>query len=114
MSGYKVLTAGGSAEAVQVASAYGSTIHLVLTDVVMPGVGGPVLVEHLLSKKPGIKALFMSGYTDDKVTRDNVSKAGFNFIQKPFTQAALASKVRAILDRASSATQDPTGELSVA
>src|SRR5579859_690473 len=102
MSGYKVLTAGSSAETIQVASEYEGTIHLVLSDVVMPGVSGPVLVEHLLSKRPAMKVLFMSGYTDDRITQDKVSKKAFNFIQKPFTHMALASKVREVFDKASS------------
>jgi two-component system cell cycle sensor histidine kinase/response regulator CckA len=106
ISGYKVLTAGSSAEAIQVANEYESTIHLVLSDVVMPGVRGPVLVEHLLSKRPAMQVLFMSGYTDDKITQDKVNEEGFNFIHKPFTQAALAGKVREILDAAGAASQD--------
>jgi PAS domain S-box-containing protein len=114
MSGYKVLTAGDSTEAVRVATAHEGAIHLVLTDVVMPGVGGPALVEHLLSMQPGMKVLFMSGYTDARITHHKISEIGFHFIQKPFTQAALASKVREVLDGARNASQTPLDESSVA
>jgi two-component system cell cycle sensor histidine kinase/response regulator CckA len=106
ISGYKVLIAGSSAEAIQVAGEYEGAIHLVLSDVVMPGVRGPVIVEHLLTKRPGMQVLFMSGYTDDRVTQDKVNEEGFNFIHKPFTQEALAGKVREILDAAGVASQD--------
>jgi len=106
ISGYNVLTAENSVEATRVANEYAGQIDLVLSDVVLPGVSGPVFVEHFLSKRPGIKVLFMSGYTDDRITRDKASKEGFNFIQKPFTQAALAGKIREILDATRVAAQD--------
>ena len=66
----------------------------------MPRTSGPELVEHLFSSRPAMKVLFMSGYTDDRVTSERLSKEEFNFIQKPFTQLALASKLREILDGA--------------
>ncbi len=101
-AGYKVLTAQGSTEAIQVASEYQGGIHLVLSDVVMPGLSGPALVEQLLLKRPALKVLFMSGYADDKITLDKMKKEGLNFIEKPFTQVALATKVREILHKAGS------------
>jgi two-component system, cell cycle sensor histidine kinase and response regulator CckA len=104
MSGYKVLTAGSSAEALDLAGAYEGLIHLVLTDVVMPGMSGYVLVEQLLSNRPQIKMLLMSGYTDDRITHGALSKGDFNFIQKPFSHEALAGKVREVLDGASNVT----------
>jgi two-component system, cell cycle sensor histidine kinase and response regulator CckA len=97
MGGYKVLAAESSLEAAHVADAHEGAIHLVLSDIVLPGVSGPVLVEQLLSKRPGMKVLFMSGYTADRIP-DKVSQEGFNFIQKPFSPAALAGIVRDVLD----------------
>jgi two-component system, cell cycle sensor histidine kinase and response regulator CckA len=100
-SGYRVLTAQDSVEAARMAHEYAGVIDLVLSDVVLPGVSGPAFVERLLSERPEIKVLFMSGYTEDKLEPHKLSGQNFGFIEKPFTRAGLASKVREVLDGAS-------------
>ncbi|MHC5539452.1 hybrid sensor histidine kinase/response regulator, partial [Singulisphaera rosea] len=97
--GYKVLEANNGDEAVRVAAGYDGPINLLITDVVMPGAGGRAVAERMTEQYPGMRVLYMSGYTDDAVIRHGVLRVGVNFIQKPFTPFALASKVRAVLDR---------------
>ena len=96
-SGYTVLQAQSGAEALALAGQHMGPIHLLLTDVVMPGMSGRELAERLAGDDPGIKTLFMSGYTDDTVVRHGVLQAEAAFIQKPFTFDALLRKVRATL-----------------
>jgi two-component system cell cycle sensor histidine kinase/response regulator CckA len=100
-AGYAVLEAGGGDEALQVASGHTGRIHLLVTDVVMPGLGGWAAAERLAERHPGLRVLFMSGYTDDAVVRHGVLHDKVNFLQKPFTPAALAWKVREVLDQPS-------------
>jgi two-component system cell cycle sensor histidine kinase/response regulator CckA len=73
-------------------------IHLVVTDVVMPGVGGPELASRLEAARPGIRALFMSGYTDSAVVNHGLLSWATAFLQKPFTPNVLLRKVREVLD----------------
>ncbi len=73
-------------------------IHLILTDVVMPQIGGRELVEQLAPLRRDMKVLYMSGYTDDAIVHHGVLEEGTAFIGKPFTPDALARKVREILD----------------
>ena len=95
--GYTVLEAGSGAEAIRIAETHGGPIHLLVTDVVMPGMGGRELIERLTALRPGIRVLCMSGYTDDAVVRQGVLEANTHFIQKPFTPGVLADKIRRVL-----------------
>jgi PAS domain S-box-containing protein len=97
--GYRVLTANSPDEAIRVAREYGDTIHLLLTDVVMPGMNGPDLVNKLGDFCPEIRILYMSGYTEDTIARHGVLDEGVHFIQKPFSLQPLSEKIREVLDR---------------
>jgi two-component system, cell cycle sensor histidine kinase and response regulator CckA len=98
MQGYRVLTAGTPGEALRLAEEHSGEIHLLLTDVIMPGMNGRELAEKLLSFYPGLKELFMSGYTADVIAHRGVLDSGMQFIQKPFSLATLTNKVREVLD----------------
>jgi PAS domain S-box-containing protein len=97
--GYTVLPAASGAEALQIARANQGAIKVVLTDVVMPGMSGPQLVERLREEQPELAALFMSGYTSDAVLRHGIETGEADFLQKPFSTSALAAKLRQVLDR---------------
>jgi PAS domain S-box-containing protein len=97
-SGYRMLTAASGEEAANVAANYQGPIHLMVTDVVMPGIGGPELAQRLAPFHPELKVLFISGYTDDAVLRHGVREGVASFLQKPFTLVALARKMREVLD----------------
>ncbi|MGQ9594580.1 MAG: MEDS domain-containing protein [Anaerolineae bacterium] len=96
--GYTVLTATSGAEALRVAEGYDGPIHLLLTDVVMPGMNGQALQERLTERRPGLKVLYMSGYTENAIVLQGVLKPGTPYIQKPFTPRDLARRVRQVLD----------------
>jgi CheY-like chemotaxis protein len=95
--GYKVLAAASGEEAIQLAAAYQGKIDLLLTDVIMPGMNGRVLAEHLTSKDRGIKTLYMSGYSDNFIAGHGVLEAGTHLLHKPFTEEVILSKVREVL-----------------
>jgi len=95
--GYKVLDAASADQARQIGASYKRPIHLLITDVVMPKEGGRDLADSLVSKRPAIKVLFMSGYTDRVVLQGGMLAGEPAFLQKPFTPAALTRKVREIL-----------------
>ncbi len=97
-AGYTVLVASGGAEALETARRHDGPIHLLLTDVVMPEMSGRDLVRHLLDLRPGVPVLYMTGYSDEAIARHGVLDPGTALIQKPFTPAALARKVREALD----------------
>ena len=97
-SGYHVLTAGDGAQALQVAGQHAGAIHLLLTDVVMPGINGRVLAERLAPSQKGMRVLYMSGYTDSFIAGHGVLEAGTHLLHKPFTEEALTRKVRELLD----------------
>ncbi len=98
--GYRVLQAGNGAEALAAAQENGGRIDLLLTDVVMPGMNGSELAEQLVLHQPDIKVLFMSGYTDDTISRHGIVDEEVSFIAKPYTPLALAQKVRETLGTA--------------
>ena len=95
--GYRVLQAHDGDDALRVAQQEPGTIHLLLTDVVMPRLGGRALAEQISAVRPEMRVLYMSGYTDDAVVRHGVLESTFAFIQKPITALALARKVREVL-----------------
>jgi CheY-like chemotaxis protein len=96
-SGYKVLEAENGFDAIRVADGYQGTIHLLMTDVVMPGMDGRKLAEHMVKKIPGIKVLYMSGYNDDAIVHHGVLEPGLALLQKPFTRESFTRKVREVL-----------------
>jgi len=95
--GYSVLQAGTPSEAIDLVRKHTGTIDLLLTDVVMPEMNGRDLSNRLLQRHPGLKRLFMSGYTADIIARHGVLDDGVNFIQKPFTMQDLAGKLSEVL-----------------
>ncbi len=96
--GYNVLSANTPGEALKMAREYSGEINLLMTDVVMPEMNGRDLAKNLLSLYPGIKRLFMSGYTADVIAHHGVLDEGVHFVQKPFKMNFLATKVREVLD----------------
>jgi len=95
--GYRVLEATSPAEGLQFATEYSGTIHLLLTDVVMPQLNGRQLYEKVAAFHPKIKVLFMSGYTDNVIVHHGMLDQGVSFLQKPFTVHGLTQKVREVL-----------------
>lgn len=96
--GYRVLEAADALQALEVARGHPEPIHLLLTDVIMPGLNGRELAEQLRPQRPGIEVLYMSGYSDHAVLRDQTLNSGTNFLHKPFTPESLAVRVRDVLD----------------
>lgn len=94
--GYHVLPAPSGEDAIKVAAAYDGTIHLLISDVVMPGMKGPELAQRLRAMRPGIKVLLVSGYAADVVTPNDLRDA--SLLSKPFSPAALIQAVRSVLD----------------
>jgi PAS domain S-box-containing protein len=97
--GYHVLEATQGQEALLVCDRHRGPIHLVVTDVVMPGMAGPELVGRLRQVRQEIKVIYMSGYTDEPMVRHGVLEGEMDFIQKPFSMESLAHKVRVVLDK---------------
>ena len=97
--GYTVIEAQNSEDAVRLAGRHGSEIHLLLTDVVMPGMSGHDLAKHLTALHPNLRVLYMSGYTYNVMGDNGTLEEGLSFLQKPFTPQALAQRVREALDR---------------
>jgi len=98
VSGYKVLEAPHGGEALVIAEQHEGAIDLIITDVVMPHMGGRELAERLAKMRPGIKVLFTSGYTDNAIVHQGVLDEDTAFIQKPYTVSSLLAKVREVLE----------------
>jgi len=96
--GYAVLAAQRPKEAETICREYGEKIDLLLTDVILPEMTGPELAKRLLAREPGMRIMFMSGYIDDSVVREEIREKGIAYLQKPFTPASLVKKVRDVLD----------------
>jgi PAS domain S-box-containing protein len=99
--GYFVLAPQHPAEAEQICARHTGPIHMLLTDMIMPGMSGRELARRAVALRPEIKVLYMSGYTDDALIHREVFEDRFAFVQKPFTPAVLEAKVREVLDSAS-------------
>ncbi|MFZ0911160.1 MAG: PAS domain S-box protein [Candidatus Acidiferrales bacterium] len=95
--GYAILPARSPAEAIQISESHPGPIHLMVTDVVMPGMSGAQLAIHLAALRPEMKVLYVSGYTDDTIVRHGVLEPGLAFLQKPFSPKTLARKVGEVL-----------------
>lgn len=97
-AGYAVLEAADARQAVQAAEGHRGRIHLLLTDVVMPGLSGRDLANALVAKRPDLRVLLASGYTDEALRHHGMNDRGFALLQKPFTPDVLTRKVREVLD----------------
>jgi len=95
--GYRVLEAASGDEALRLAETIQGRCHLVLTDVVMPGMSGKALTDELCARWPDIKVLFMSGYPNEVILRHGLMNGAINYLEKPFTPSELAAKVRGLL-----------------
>jgi PAS domain S-box-containing protein len=96
--GYVVLEASGPEGAFGIAESHSGSIDLLMTDVIMPKMNGTQLAAQMVTLRPQMRVLYMSGYTDEAIGRHGVIEAGTNFLQKPFTLQALLRKLRAVLD----------------
>lgn len=97
-NGYHVLAAEHPSKAIETAERYEGVIHLLLTDVVMPQMNGRDLASRVKERRPDVRVLFMSGYTEEAIAHRGVLEAGSSLISKPFTQEALTRKLRDLLD----------------
>jgi two-component system, cell cycle sensor histidine kinase and response regulator CckA len=105
-NGYNVLVAGNAEEALSKTHAHQGLIHLILTDLVMPGMDGQALAAEISTERPDIHIVFMSGYSDHAILERVLSMPGTAFLQKPFTPSALLEKVREVLDSRHQAEAD--------
>jgi CheY-like chemotaxis protein len=110
VGGFRVLSAESGEDALGVAARFGGTLDLLLTDVVMPGMNGRILAEQLLPRHPGMKVLYMSGYTDSFIAGHGVLEPETRLLHKPFTEEVLIQKVREVLD-SSKGPMPPRGNL---
>lgn len=98
MAGYRVLTADGGRNAIQVFESHGGVVHLLLTDVMMPDLTGPVVAERLLARQPDLAVLFISGFHDADLVQRFAAAKGFTLLPKPFTVEALLRVVEQALN----------------
>ncbi len=101
-SGYSLLEAANGHNALKVAAAHSTQIHLLVTDVIMPGMSGRELADQLRQMHSGLRVLYVSGYADHAIARHGIVDEGVTFLQKPFTPTTLARKVREVLDASAS------------
>jgi two-component system, cell cycle sensor histidine kinase and response regulator CckA len=99
-AGFQVYSAGLHKDAEEIARRHGHSINLLLTDVVMPGMGGKELADRLTARFPALSVLYMSGYTDEVLVKQGVMEGTMHFLQKPFTPVSLVEKVREVLNSA--------------
>lgn len=97
-SGYCVLEAANGEEAEVIAAAHHGAIHLIVTDVILPGGAGPEMAERISGRRAEVKRLFVSGYTSEAAVRHGMLEKGVHFLQKPFSPSSLVHKVREVLD----------------
>jgi DNA-binding response OmpR family regulator len=95
--GFNVLTAAGGDAALSLARGYSETIHLLITDVIMPDMTGKQVADQLVSMRPGMKVLYISGYSGDVLARHGVLDSDVAYLSKPFTPVTLSARVREIL-----------------
>jgi two-component system, cell cycle sensor histidine kinase and response regulator CckA len=96
--GYRVIEASSGKEALDIVREFSGTIHLILTDVIMPGMSGPDLVSRITPEHNSTRVLYMTGYANEDIVQHGVLNQGIALLQKPFTPASLAGKVRQVLD----------------
>jgi len=96
--GYEAIEVGDGREAMRIAEEFEGSIDLLLTDVIMPGMGGRDLAEKMKSKRPGIKIIYMSGYTDNTIVHNGALEEDVVLVEKPFTPETLVKKIREVLD----------------
>jgi len=96
--GYKVLAARQPQEAESICGEHGHRVDILLTDVIMPGMSGPELAKKMAESNSHIRVLYMSGYIDDSLLRQEIQEQGTAYLQKPFSPLSLAKKVREVLD----------------
>ena len=104
-AGYRVLVAADGQEALALSAGEPRPIHLLVTDMVMPGLGGKAVAERLTAARPGLRVLFVSGYSQDVIDQHGVVEAGVDLLPKPFTPGVLLARVRAVLDAAAPAAR---------
>jgi two-component system, cell cycle sensor histidine kinase and response regulator CckA len=95
--GYIVMEAENGEEGLKIAESHNGPIHMMITDVVMPGISGRELAKRLMQLRPETKVLYLSGYTEDAIVHQGVLETGTAFLQKPFTLQTLSRKVREVL-----------------
>jgi CheY-like chemotaxis protein len=108
---YTVVSARDGNEALAICAEHGPELQLLITDVVMPGISGRELGEQLLMRYPGMKVLYLSGYTDEAIIRHGILPSGVFFLQKPFQLSTLSDKVRSILDGTATPYKGPRADL---